>query len=342
MKILKYVAALLVISLLFTPQVKADNHTEALTSMYTGNVMPMLPLLAPDVKWVMLGDPDVVPLAGKYEGFRSVLMHFLDVIKAIRIESINPEYIFPDENNRLHVIFSMQGVIRATGNHFDMEFIHLFSFNEQGLITENRIFYDTTTWWAAFNKVGDVIDRRTGQHYEHIDRGILGASTQTVAGAYSTFMQGDVIGVLDYFHPTDFLWVMKGDAIGDNLGAPDEGIGHMGRWEGLGDPFEQPYPTWGFLGSITAMNMYFEYYMPDPPDGELPFQVNYLGSNGGYFGAYIQEIQRHHETLQIAKLDLYHFFVLDEEQNIILGLSVHDNAALCRIDPNCAFYDDMQ
>lgn len=222
-----------------------------------------------------------------------------------------------------------------------MQFAHLITFNELGQIVENRIFYDTTTWWAAFNSDGDVNDRRVGQHYDHIDSGQLGASTQTVTAAYSAFAQGDVMGAIAIFHPTDFLWILKGDAIGDALGTPGEGIAHVGRWEGIGNPFEEPYPTTGFLGFLTAMSI-FEYVMPESPDWELPFQVKYLGSNGNFAGAHVQEIQRHLGSQQIAKIEIYHFFVLDEQQKVRLGFSFNDNAALCKVDPNCAFYADMQ
>jgi hypothetical protein len=34
--------------------------------------------------------------------------------------------------------------------------------------------------------------------------------------------------------------------------------------------------------------------------------------------------------------------VLDENQKVRLVLSIHDNAALSAIDPNSAFYDEMQ
>lgn len=342
MRNIKLLITFILATFLLTSHIQANSAASDLKQMYQGNVKTMFPLLAPDVVWIRKGDPELVPFAGEYNGFRAVLRHWFKLLRAVKIRSIDVDYVFTDENDRLHVILSMKGKVRKNGNRFDMQFAHLMEFNEQGRIAKNQIFYDTTSWWAAFNGQDDVQDRRVGYQYDHLQKGELGASSQTIALAYEAFALGDVFGVMSLFHPTDFLWILKGDSIGDDLGGPGEGIVHVARWEGLGDPFEQPYPSTGFLGFLTAMNSTFQYVMPEPPDWELPFQVFYVGSNGNLAGAHIQEIQQHLGTQQIAKFEIYHFYVLDEEQKVLLGLSFNDNVSLCRIDPNCAFYSEMQ
>lgn len=342
MKIMRYTVALFIIVVSFASEPIACTSADALVRLYKGDAKGMLPVLAPDVTWIVIGDPEIVPFAGTYEGRREVMLHFVDLLRSVRIESVDVQYAFPDENGRLHVIMSMKGIVRANGNSFDMQFAHLISFDDNGMIVENRIFFDTSTWWAAFNGVGDFVDRRVGETFYHMDRGNLGASTQTVSDGYTAFAMGDVLTAMSHFTPTGLIWILKGDAIGDALGEPDEGIGHVGRWEGVGDPYEQPFPTWGFLGSQAAMNMHYEYVMPEPPDYELPFKVQYIGSNGNFAGVYFQEIQRNRHTQMVGRMEVYHFLVLDENQKVRLGLSIHDNAALCVIDPNCAFHEEMQ
>lgn len=292
----------------------------------------------PVLELTRIGDPSIVPLSGTFTGAAEIAEHIAEYNAAVRTDSVDVLHMFFDENGSAHVILRVQGEIRDTGNLFDIEVAKLIQM-ENGFPSKITIFYDTATWYAAFYHVGDVQDRRVviPPHVGYTP----GQSTQVVAEAYQNFVIGDIEAVLSSFSPTDFTWSLKGDAFGDQLGSPDQGVAHVGTWVGIGDWAEQPYPTTGFIGFLVAMSAY-EYVMPEPPDYELPFQVKYIGSSGNYAGAHVKEIQRNLVTGEVAEIELYHLLVLDEEGKIVLGYSFHDDIALCKIDPLSAFYNELQ
>lgn len=110
-----------------------------------------LDLLADDVVWINLL-PEHVPFGGTYNGKEEVVTYFMQMAETFEIGDYEwDKFEYVESGNTLVMVgFEKDGKALPTGKVFDLHFVWLVKFNEQGQICYLREHNDTAAIGDAF------------------------------------------------------------------------------------------------------------------------------------------------------------------------------------------------
>ena len=110
-----------------------------------------LDLLADDVVWINLL-PENVPFGGTYRGKEQVVAYFMQMAEAFVIgDYLWDQFEYYESGNTLVMVGCEKGgKALPTGKVFDLEFVWVVRFDEQGRIKYLREHNDTAAIGAAF------------------------------------------------------------------------------------------------------------------------------------------------------------------------------------------------
>jgi ketosteroid isomerase-like protein len=95
-----------------------------------------------------LAPPDVMPYAGRRLGHEGVGEYFAAFDKCEVVKLFEPKEFF-GQDNTVVVLGDYRGMVKATSNDFEFQFVHVFRLN-QGLIIEFCEHADTAAAVKAF------------------------------------------------------------------------------------------------------------------------------------------------------------------------------------------------
>lgn len=104
-------------------------------------------IMADDVEWWVMGDPEVLPWAGTWRGIDGVNEFFARLNAEMRYDRFELEDYVADGNDVVAII-SAGGTARKTGRRFDSGVIRIYTL-EDGLIVRVRNYYDTHAYAQA-------------------------------------------------------------------------------------------------------------------------------------------------------------------------------------------------
>ena len=110
-----------------------------------------LDMLADDVVWINLL-PEHVPFGGTYEGKQAVVGYFMEMAETFEIgDYLWEQFEYIEKDDTLVMIgFEKDGKALPTGKQFDLHFVWVVKFDEQGKIRDLREHNDTAAIGDAF------------------------------------------------------------------------------------------------------------------------------------------------------------------------------------------------
>ena len=110
-----------------------------------------LDLLADDVVWINLL-PENVPFGGTYRGKEEVVGYFMAMAETFVIgDYLWDQFEYYESGNTLVMVgFEKEGKAVPTGKVFDLHFVWVIKFNDEGLICYLREHNDTAAIGDAF------------------------------------------------------------------------------------------------------------------------------------------------------------------------------------------------
>lgn len=110
-----------------------------------------LQMLAEDVVWINLL-PAHVPFGGEYRGHQEVVQYFKELSATFEIgDYIDSEFEFIETDNTLVMVGAESNArVLATGKVFDLAFVWVVKFNDEGKICYLREHNDTAAIGDAF------------------------------------------------------------------------------------------------------------------------------------------------------------------------------------------------
>jgi len=114
-----------------------EEPIEAVKGIYgafgRGDIPSILSALAPDIEWVNPG-PDDLSYFGVRRGRDAVQQLFEYVGGEFELAQFEPKLFFA-EGETVAVVLQMKGRMRSTGKEFEQDLAHIFSFGDDGLVT---------------------------------------------------------------------------------------------------------------------------------------------------------------------------------------------------------------
>ena len=128
------------------------NHLETVRDIYTAfgrqDVPAILERLAPDVDWEYAYRDEGVPWLLPRHG-REGALAFLQSLSALQLTKFDVQHVL-GEGNLVVALINVEGVVVATGKRLVEENeVHLWFFNERGLVQRFRHVADTLQHWRA-------------------------------------------------------------------------------------------------------------------------------------------------------------------------------------------------
>ena len=126
---------------------KVQQYAAALTSDFEGS----LEFLADDVVWINLL-PAHVPFGGEYVGKPEVVRYFMLMAETFELgDYLWDDFDYIESGNTLVIVgFEKDGKAIPTGTVFDLHFVWVVKFNDQGKIYYLREHNDTAAIGDAF------------------------------------------------------------------------------------------------------------------------------------------------------------------------------------------------
>lgn len=168
---------------------------------------------APQCTLTFNGDPNIVPLAGTYNGFWEIAGFFAEFFGRIQVNELQSLVLFGDPTGQ-NMHFRIQAYIPESGNSINLEFIYWLQFDANGYLANMVIHCDTYNLSNAFKTLGspatfsDFESRFEGS----IDLNPTGNTWELVQQGYQYFMTGDALGSLSLANP-NVEWLFRGDTI---------------------------------------------------------------------------------------------------------------------------------
>ena len=110
-----------------------------------------LQMVAEDVVWINYL-PEHVPFGGKYRGHEGLIQYFGELSTTFEVgEYIDEEFEFIETGNTLVMVGAEENArVLSTGKVFDLPFVWVVKFNDEGKICYLREHNDTAAIGAAF------------------------------------------------------------------------------------------------------------------------------------------------------------------------------------------------
>jgi ketosteroid isomerase-like protein len=166
-------------------------------------------LLSNDVKFIINGKAGLVPLAGTYNGkdevqryVRNFCASFYDTQMIFQFNLGNKDYI------NTHVQFIAK--VRPSRKTMNIELVYNWMLNADGKIKYLRLYYDTYSWYNAFQQGGAkyIEDFKGDMNFDihSVNFDIL----QNTKNLYMAYNTGNIPALMDMLDD-DFLFLLKGD-----------------------------------------------------------------------------------------------------------------------------------
>jgi ketosteroid isomerase-like protein len=130
-----------------------SNNIQVIQNLYgafgRGDLPAILELLAPEIDWHFVGQPQDIPFAGQRHGHAQVTEFFTLIAQTIEILEFEAHEFLAFEDKVL-VLGHSKARVRATRRIFRSDWNHLYTVRA-GKIVQLKEFYDTATMAAAFH-----------------------------------------------------------------------------------------------------------------------------------------------------------------------------------------------
>ena len=94
--------------------------------------------------------PAIVPFGGTYHGADELLGYFGGLDAAIDMQPLHITDFVANDNVVAAIGVEQDTRVKSTGKHYNMPFVHVIRFNDDGKVTHVREYNDTREMVAAF------------------------------------------------------------------------------------------------------------------------------------------------------------------------------------------------
>lgn len=122
---------------------------DAYAAFGRGDVPAVLANCSADVEWLVPGDPELMPAAGKYDGPSGVATFFSTLADTQEAESFEPRQ-FIAQGDTVIALGDYRWRVRKTGKTFASNFAHVFTVRD-GKVVAFREFADTAAARDAYS-----------------------------------------------------------------------------------------------------------------------------------------------------------------------------------------------
>lgn len=177
----------------------------------TEKTIPMFGILAKDATLSVIGNPADIPLAGTYQGNHAINKYFADYLRKIRLARVDIQDILR-EGDFINVHLRLQGLVRATKNTFDLEYVYAMVLTNRR-IQSMTVYYDTSGFRKAMLAAGPlaVADVQNPVYPRSNPADTNNYKPLIEAGIKAFYIDGDIPAFLSLVHP-DIYWAFKGDS----------------------------------------------------------------------------------------------------------------------------------
>jgi ketosteroid isomerase-like protein len=130
-----------------------DNNVKTVKDAYLAfkdhNIPALLRCLTGDVRWFLIGPPDLIPTAGTRKGCEQVEEFFATLEAIGEIQSFRPQD-FVAEGDKVVAMGELQARVKSTGKLIDSPWVHVFTLRDRK-ISEFRSFYDSAAAVTALD-----------------------------------------------------------------------------------------------------------------------------------------------------------------------------------------------
>ena len=251
-------------------------------------------LLSDDVTFIITGRVGMVPLAGTYNGKTEVERYISDFRASLydaqmifQYNLASPEYI----NTHVQLIAK----VRETGKTMNVELVYNWMLNDEGKIKFLELYYDTYTWYTAFQPGGcNYVEDIKGEQIEF--QPVNFDTVQFITELYSEFDSGNITAVLNDFDD-NLVFVLKGDT---NCVYPGKYYGKTGFMQ--------------FLQNLTSVAYYTQ---PDTILHTIP--------QGNHIDVLLHEELIWRATGKSFASDLCHSIVVSDDGKLLAFTSYNDS-----------------
>lgn len=134
----------------------SDRNREAIAALHAAEAgtlsrEALFALLAEDIEWSALGDPELMPWAGTHHGHDGVARWLYVLNSALQYESFDLLELYADGAVVIEIVRA-EGYARETGKRFASDVVRIFTFRGDE-VSRVRSFYDTGAYLAALGKI---------------------------------------------------------------------------------------------------------------------------------------------------------------------------------------------
>ena len=94
--------------------------------------------------------PECVPFGGVYHGAEGLMQYFKGLSEAIEMSPLHFDEMIAGDRTVAAIGVEANTLVLPTGKRYDMPFVHVIRFNEEGRITHVREYNDTREMVVAF------------------------------------------------------------------------------------------------------------------------------------------------------------------------------------------------
>lgn len=174
------------------------------------DVKQMKQIFSEDVTFIITGKPGTVPLAGTYNGIEEVQRYMRGFYSSFHNVQIIFQYNLVGENH-INTHVQMIAKTRSSGKTMNLEFVYNWMLNEDGKIKFLRLYYDTYSWYTAFQPGGPnyVEDFKGDMNFDI--HPVNFDSLQLTKDAYAAYNTGNLPALMDKLDDNNFVFILKGD-----------------------------------------------------------------------------------------------------------------------------------
>jgi ketosteroid isomerase-like protein len=121
---------------------------DAYAAFERGDVPAVLASCSADVQWMVPGDPELIPAAGRHEGVSGVATFFSTLAQTQDVESFEPRQ-FIAQGDTVIALGDYRWRIKKTGKTFASPFAHVFTVRD-GKVVAFHEFSDTAVVRDAY------------------------------------------------------------------------------------------------------------------------------------------------------------------------------------------------
>jgi ketosteroid isomerase-like protein len=128
-----------------------DTFKNFMGTVLTTPALAFCDLVHPEVVWVNIV-PEHVPFGGKYEGIQALVQYLTELTMSIKMGPLEYHEFYAEEDSNTVVVVGeeLDSVSLTTGRTYNMPFVWIAKFNDEGRLIYCREHNDTRALSAAF------------------------------------------------------------------------------------------------------------------------------------------------------------------------------------------------